>query len=175
MNIAQAVCKKSNSKKEGKSCMKPIIVVENGEKYEYNGIEDMVKAILGEDYYNLPENEKISKLRLKTYMNATLRNLPIKDLTNGEKVEEIEKSQYIILDEITFLLSLAKNNDIVIYENENSEELANGIDKERLKRIAENYIRINDCANEILKNKIQANKIKAKCQDEDKKDHEERM
>ena len=155
--------------------MKPIIVVENGEKYEYNGIEDMVKALLGENYYNLPENEKISKLRLKTYMNATLRNLPIKDLTNGEKVEEIEKRQYIILDEITFLLSLAKNNDIVIYENENSEEFANGMDKERLKRIAGNYIRINDCANEILKNKIQADKIKAKGQDEDKKDHEERM
>ena len=91
---------------------------------------------------------------MRTAMNSSFRNIQIKDLKKGEKVLDIKEEQYIVYDEETFLLSLAKNNDIVIYEKENANLFAKNIDKSNLERVAKEYIRINDCANELLENKI---------------------
>ena len=49
-------------------------------------------------------------------------------------------------------MSLAKNNDIVIYEKENANKFTKDINKESLERVAKEYIRINDCADELLEN-----------------------
>ena len=138
--------------------MKDIIVVEHGRKSEFDNIQDMVKTFLGENYYDLTEEERYKKLRLRTYMNAGINNLPITDITRGQEVEDIEKNQYILLNELTFLLSLAKNNDIVIYENDKSDKFTKGIEKQGLERISENYVRVNDCANQILENEISKNR-----------------
>ncbi len=155
--------------------MKQIIVVEHGEKYQYNRKKEMVEAFLGKDFYNLPENKKLNRLRLKTYMNASLNSTEIRDLTKGDKARKIDKKQYIVLDEDTFLLSLAKNNDIALYENELSEEFTKGIDKSNLERIAEHYIRVNDCANKILEDKLGPDRIETEEEKEEIKDNEERI
>lgn len=89
-------------------------------------------------------------------MNAIFKGIPIKDIRQGDVINNIEEQQYIILDEETFLLSLAKNNDIVIYEQENANKFAKDVNKEDLERISIKYIRINDCVNEILQKKIQS-------------------
>ena len=134
--------------------MENIIIVEEKEKYVFENIEEVVKQFLGKDFYNLNEEEKYKRLRMRTAMNSSFRNIPIKDLKKGEKVLDIKEEQYIVYDEETFLLSLAKNNDIVIYEKENANLFAKNIDKSNLERVAKEYIRINDCANELLENKI---------------------
>ena len=135
--------------------MNNIVIVENDEKYCFENIKEIVKQFLGEDFYNLNEEEKYKRLRLRTMRNASFNKLPLIDIKKGEKVKDIEKDQYIIYDEEAFLLSLAKNNDIVIYEKINSNIfLKNNIDKERLKKLDDNYIIINFCANSLLKNKL---------------------
>lgn len=134
--------------------MENIIIVEEKEKYVFENIEEVVKQFLGKDFYDLNEEEKYKRLRMRTAMNSSFRNIQIKDLKKGEKVLDIKEEQYIVYDEETFLLSLAKNNDIVIYEKENANLFAKNIDKSNLERVAKEYIRINDCANELLENKI---------------------
>ena len=135
--------------------MENIIIVEEKEKYVFENIEEVVKQFLGKDFYDLSEEEKYKRLRMRTAMNSSFRNIQIKDLKKGEKVLDIKEEQYIVYDEETFLLSLAKNNDIVIYEKENANLFAKNIDKSNLERVAKEYIRINDCANELLENRME--------------------
>lgn len=132
--------------------MEDIIIVEGKEKYCFSEIKEGVEKFLDKDFYSLTEEEKYDKIRRKTMMNAILRKIAVKDLTKGDLVKDIKEKQYIILNEETFLLSLAKNNDIVIYEKENANKFAKDIDKKNLERVADEYIRINDCADELLKN-----------------------
>lgn len=134
--------------------MKEIIIVEGNNKYVFSNEKEVVEQFLGKDFYKLSEKEQYQRLKLRTLMNATFRGMPARDIKQGDTIKNVEDMQYIIWDEETFLLSLAKNNDIVMYEKENVNILAKGIDKEALERISKEYIRINDCANEILKKKI---------------------
>ena len=132
--------------------MEDIIIVEGKEKYCFSEIKEAVEQFLDKDFYSLTEEEKYDKIRRKTMMNAILKKTAVKDLTKGDLVKDIKEKQYIILNEEAFLLSLAKNNDIVIYEKENANKFAKDIDKKNLERVADEYIRINDCTDELLKN-----------------------
>lgn len=131
------------------------MIVESNKKYVFSNEKEVIEKFLGQDYYELNKKEQYEKLKLKTFMNATFRKLPVVDIRQGEVIEDIKEEQYILWDEETFLLSLAKNNDIVMYEKENVNMFAKNINKENLERISNEYIRINDCANELLQNKIQ--------------------
>lgn len=136
---------------------KNYVVVEYEKKYEFDKIEDIIKSILGEYYYNLSEEEKYKKLKLKTYINAVAKNIPIIEMKDTKQTPNIENEIYILKDEMTFLLSLAKNKDIVIFEKESNKVLAKDIDTTNLRKISEEYIVINDCANQILEKEISKN------------------
>lgn len=136
---------------------KNYVVVEYEKKYEFDKIEDIIKSILGENYYDLSEEEKYEKLKLKTYINAVAKNIPIIEMKNSKQILDIKEEIYILKDEMTFLLSLAKNKDIVIFEKESNKELAKDIDTTNLRKISEEYIVINDCANQILEKEISKN------------------
>lgn len=142
--------------------MKNIVIVEANKKYVFSNEKEVIEQFLGQDYYELNKKEQYEKLKLKTFMNATIRKLPVKDIQQGEAIENMEEEQYILWDEETFLLSLAKNNDIVMYEKENANMFAKNINKENLERVNKEYIRINDCANALLKNKIQSLELRNK-------------
>ena len=134
--------------------MNTIVIVENDEKCCFENIKEIVKQFLGEDFYNLNEEEKYKRLRLRTIRNASFNKLPLIDIKKGEKVKDIEKAQYIIYDEEILLLSLAKNNDIVIYEKENANIFVKNIDKNKLEKFKNEYIIVNYCANELIENKL---------------------
>lgn len=142
--------------------MKNIVIVEANKKYVFSNEKEVIEQFLGQDYYELNKKEQYEKLKLKTFMNATIRKLPVKDIQQGEAIENMEEEQYILWNEETFLLSLAKNNDIVMYEKENANMFAKNINKENLERVSKEYIRINDCANALLKNKIQSLELRNK-------------
>ena len=134
--------------------MNDIIIVEGKNKYTFSNKKEVIEQFLGKDFYQLNEDEKYKKIKLRTLMNSTFRGLSVKDITKGDLIENIEDPQYIILNEETFLLSLAKNNDIVIYEREDANQFASNISKEQLEKVNKDYIRVNDCANELLQEKI---------------------
>lgn len=133
---------------------KNIIMYENGKLYEYDNLMEMVRQILGKDYYQLSEKEKNEKLKLRTFMNAMMRGIPVEDVSESKELGDIEDEKYILLNEVTFLASLVKNKDIVVYEKITSNQFTQGIEKENLERVSKEYIRINDCANQILEREI---------------------
>ena len=136
--------------------MDNIVVGEWGKKYVYQSKKEMIEQFLGKDYFQLNEREQYERLKLRTLRNAAFANRPIKDLRNGDKIQDIKQDQYIIFDEDTFILSLAKNKDIVIFEKEDANIFAEGVDKANLERVAKNYIIVNDCVDEILERKIKS-------------------
>lgn len=140
--------------------MDNIVVVEWGKKCVFQNKNEMIERILGKDYFRLNKKEQYERLKLRTQINATFANKPIKDLRNGDKIQDIKQDQYIIFDEDTFILSLAKNKDIVIYEKEDANIFAEGVEKANLERVAKNYIRVNDCVDEILERKIKSLELK---------------
>ena len=138
--------------------MDNIVIVENNEKYCFNTLEEAVKQFLGEDFYNLNDEEKYKVLRLKTVRNSVFNNnVPVVDLRQGEEISNIKNKQYIVYDEETFFLSLAKNNDIVLYENKNANIFVKNLNKEEketLEKLDDDYIIINFCADKLLENKM---------------------
>ena len=138
--------------------MDNIVIVENNEKYCFNTLEEAVKQFLGEDFYNLNDEDKYKVLRLKTVRNSVFNNnVPVVDLRQGEEISNIKNKQYIVYDEETFFLSLAKNNDIVLYENKNANIFVKNLNKEEketLEKLDDDYIIINFCADKLLENKM---------------------
>lgn len=138
--------------------MDNIVIVENNEKYCFNTLEEAVKQFLGEDFYNLNDEDKYKVLRLKTVRNSVFNNnVPVVDLRKGEEISNIKNKQYIVYDEETFFLSLAKNNDIVLYENKNANTFVKNLNKEEketLEKLDDDYIIINFCVDKLLENKM---------------------
>lgn len=136
--------------------MENIIIVEGNEKYCFQNEEEVIKQFLGQDFYKLTEEEKYKRIRLRTVMNASIKNTPIKDLKKGEKIENIGEEQYIINNEETYILSLIKNNDIVMYEREKAnifvKDTYKNIEKRKLEKIENEYIIVNYCVNELIEN-----------------------
>ena len=143
---------------EKREKMDNIVIVENYEKYCFRTLEEVVKQFLGEEFYDLNDKEKYKVLRLKTVRNALFNNnAPVIDLRKDERVEDIKKNQYIVYDEETFLLSLAKNNDIVLYENKNANIFVKNLNKEEketLEKLDDDYIIVNFCVDKLLENKM---------------------
>lgn len=138
--------------------MDNIVIVENNEKYCFNTLEEAVKQFLGEDFYNLNDEDKYKVLRLKTVRNSVFNNnVPVIDLRKGEEISNIKNKQYIVYDEETFFLSLAKNNDIVLYENKNANIFVKNLNKEEketLEKLDDDYIIVNFCVDKLLENKM---------------------
>ena len=138
--------------------MDNIVIVENYEKYCFNTLEEAVKQFLGEDFYNLNDKDKYEVLRLKTVRNSVFNNnVPVIDLRKGEEISNIKNKQYIVYDEETFFLSLAKNNDIVLYENKNANIFVKNLNKEEketLEKLDDDYIIVNFCVDKLLENKM---------------------
>ena len=65
--------------------MNNIVIVENDEKYCFENIKEIVKQFLGEDFYNLNEEEKYKRLRLRTMRNASFNKLPLIDIKKVKK------------------------------------------------------------------------------------------
>ena len=138
--------------------MDNIVIVENNEKYCFNTLEEAVKQFFGEDFYNLNDEDKYKVLRLKTVRNSVFNNnVPVIDLRKGEEISNIKNKQYIVYDEETFFLSLAKNNDIVLYENKNANIFVKNLNKEEketLEKLDDDYIIVNFCVDKLLENKM---------------------
>ena len=127
--------------------LKNLIVIENDDKYQYDNLEELVKGIIDEDYYNLTEQQKLEKRELKAFANCLM--------TNVEVVNEIPSdlgNKFVNIDEITYIYSLLRLNKVVLLESTNSNILTNYLDKSN---ITDNYIIVNHFAEELLKRYIE--------------------
>lgn len=121
--------------------MKNLILIENGEKYQFDTIKELVEAIIDKNYYQMSEKEKKEKLELKAYANCIQDKII--------KKEEIDiNSKFVLKDEITYIYSLLNLEKIMLLENINADILTKDLDKTNLEG---NYIIVNKFSKELLK------------------------
>ena len=126
--------------------LKKIIIIENGKKIQCNTLEDVVKTLIDENYYNMTPFQKIEKMKMKALSNCInnkkeiVQELPV-------NTEESIQDKFIIQDEITYVLSLLTTNNILLLERKDSNIFTKDLNKENLK---DNYIIVNTFAKELL-------------------------
>lgn len=130
--------------------LKKLIIIEGSEQIQCNTLEDIVKILIDENYYNMTEDGKENKRKLKALANCLgQKKTVVKDIDKEvfEKIDEL----FIIKDEITYILSLLMTNKIILLERKDANIFAKELNK---KNITENYILINTFAKELLINYI---------------------
>ena len=123
--------------------LKKLIAIENGESYQYDTLEDLVKDLIDKNFYNMEQNEKVEIMQRKAIANSY------------SLLDDIEKKTKMIdkiEDEWTYILYLLTTNNVVLLEHKESEIFTKDINKKELK---DNYIIINSFAEELLNKKIE--------------------
>lgn len=119
--------------------MKKLIIIEKENKYQFDSIEDLVKELVDENYYNMNQEQKKEILNKKASFNI-LNKI-------GIKQKEIE-NKIITTNEYTYILSLSNLDIITILERKDADIFLKGWNKENFEG---NYIIINRFAKELLK------------------------
>ena len=122
--------------------LKKLIAIENGESYQYEKLEELVKDLIDENFYDMQQNEKVEIMQKKAVANSF--NL-FEDKDKNLRI--IDK----IKDELTYILYLLTTNNVVLLEHKESEIFTKDIDKTELK---DNYIIVNSFAEELLNKRI---------------------
>lgn len=118
--------------------LKKLIAIENGESYQFDTLEDLVKDLIDENFYNMQQNEKVEIMQKKAVANS------FKSLEDIGIIDKIE-------DELTYILYLLTTNNVVLLEHKETEIFTKDIDKTELE---DNYIIINSFAEELLNKRI---------------------
>lgn len=127
--------------------MKNLIVIEDGESFEYSTLEELVKDLISKDYYTMSDEVKNKKLIELIYKNII--NMNIKDIKEKDnQINEYTKNEYLAI------LFLLKNNVFTLLENIDSNIFVKYLDKANFKN---NYIIVNKYAEEILKKYLEKN------------------
>ena len=122
--------------------MKDLILIEGNEKYQFDNLEELVKSLIDENYYELSDKEQKEKLKLKALANCMIDKIDI-----AEEKDNIDEEKFVAIDEITYIYSLLIFNKIMILESTSAEILTKGMDKTG---ITDNYIIVNTFAKKLL-------------------------
>lgn len=125
-----------------------IIIIENDNKVQCDSVEEVVKTLIDEKYYELDEKEKLEKREMKAIANCINNSFEIVENVNSKDLE----NKFVIKDETTYVLSLLIINKIILLERIDSNIYTSSIDKSNMK---DNYIIVNKFAKELLKNYLE--------------------
>ena len=125
-----------------------VIIIEDDNKVQCDSVEEVVKTLIDETYYELDEKEKLEKREMKAIANCINNSFEIVENVNSKDLE----NKFVIKDETTYVLSLLIINRIILLERIDSNIYTSSIDKSNMK---DNYIIVNKFAKELLKNYLE--------------------
>ena len=125
-----------------------VIIIEDDNKVQCDSVEEVVKTLIDEKYYELDEKEKLEKREMKAIANCINNSFVIVENVNSKDLE----NKFVIKDETTYVLSLLIINKIILLERIDSNIYTSSIDKSNMK---DNYIIVNKFAKELLKNYLE--------------------
>ena len=106
---------------------KNLIIIEDDEKYQFDTLDDIVKSLIDENYYNMTKEEQTNAMKMKALANCINNKMEVTE----EDTNNIE-NKFIIKDEITYILSLLRTSNIILLENKDSNYLTKDIDKSKM-------------------------------------------
>lgn len=143
-----------------------LIVIENGKNYQFDNEQDLVKSLLGNDYYELPEDKKMERIQMKlmanslnsnkisdeviNYLNSNISNDDTMISTKSEKNIKEKKEQFSIKNiknEKDLVLYLVINNCFILLEKTDSNIFTGKLDKSQFTK---NYILVNKFAKQLI-------------------------
>ena len=124
--------------------LKKLIIIENGEEVQCDTLEELVKILIDENYYNMTDSEKKENMKIKALANCMNNKIEIVDEIKSSNIEGC----FIIKNEITYILSLLTINKVVLLERVDANILTKTLNKEGIK---DNYIIVNKFAKDLLK------------------------
>ena len=125
-----------------------VIIIEDDNKVQCDSVEEVVKTLIDEKYYELDEKEKLEKREMKAIANCINNSFEIVENVNSKDLE----NKFVIKDETTYVLSLLIINKMILLERIDSNIYTSSIDKSNMK---DNYIIVNKFAKELLKNYLE--------------------
>lgn len=128
--------------------LKRIIVIENGKNYQFDTEKELVEKLLGNNYYQLSNDEKREVLRTKAIANSINNNMEIPESQDYSDID----NKYILMNEKTYILSLLISGNITLLERVDSEIFTGTLDKSKFTK---NYIIVNNFAKQILEQMIE--------------------
>lgn len=140
--------------------MENLIIIDDQNRYQIGSLDELISYFFGEDYKNLSFNEKY-KIRFDKAFGFTIKyKLELVDtrvgVINGD-AEVISKTYdfskaFIIDNEITFILSLCKFDNILILEKFDNDKKILLVDDlvNKDTDIEENYVVINKFIDRLL-------------------------
>ena len=126
--------------------LKRIIIIENGKELQCDTLEEVVNTLIDENYYNMSQNQKIEKMKMKALANCINSKRDVIQGLSGDVINNLE-NKFIINDEITYIYSLLMTNNLLLLEQKDSNIFTGNLNKENLK---DNYIIVNTFAKELL-------------------------
>lgn len=126
--------------------MNKIILFEGEQDYRCDTLEEVIKGLIDENYYNMTLAERKNQIKQKALANSLGHNLLL-----SEDYSEATNT-LVIKDEITYFLSLLRANKLVALEKIDANIFAKEMDKTSFEN---NYIILNKFADTLLKRYIE--------------------
>lgn len=126
--------------------MNKIILFEGEQDYRCDTLEEVIKGLIDENYYNMTLAERKNQIKQKALANSLGHNLLL-----SEDYSEATNT-LVIKDEITYFLSLLRANKLVALEKIDANIFAKEMDKTSFEK---NYIILNKFADTLLKRYIE--------------------
>ena len=136
-----------------------LIVAQGENVMQLDSIDELVEQVLGEEYRGLSEKEKLQKRYEEALLKAMFNKLDIvyspkgiikSDRTFDKQTPYQLDKCFVIDDEITFLLSLCKTQDLKVLERIDSNIFISDEDREELKEEEGNYIIVSQRVDQIM-------------------------
>ena len=131
--------------------LEELIIIENGKEKQCKSLEELVKTLISENYYEISKEEQAEKIKMRAIANTLNNRMEISEETDENSLE----NKFIIKDEITYVLSLISTNKIVLLERKDADIFTKNLNKQK---IEDNYIIVNKFARDLLKEYVK-NKI----------------
>jgi hypothetical protein len=121
-----------------------LIAIEKKNDYQCNTINELVKKLIDEKYYELTLEQRKNKMKMLAMANTLNKKMEIVDNCSCDNIN----GKFIIKDEFTYILSLLMCGNIVLLEKKESNVF---IKYTNVPESKDNYIIVNKFAKDILK------------------------
>ena len=121
-----------------------LIAIEKKNDYQCNTINELVKKLIDEKYYELTLEQRKNKMKMLAMANTLNKKMEIVDNCSCDNIN----GKFIIKDEFTYILSLLMCGNIVLLEKKESKVFNKYTNVPESK---DNYIIVNKFAKDILK------------------------
>ena len=120
-----------------------LIIIENGVEEQCDSLEELVKLLIDEKFYDMSDEQKLEKMKMKALANTLNYKMEI----TTEVLDNNIEGKFIIKDEITYILSLISTNKLMLLEKIDANIFAKDLNKDKM---TDNYIIINKFSKELL-------------------------